>query len=239
MEQQAGPRLQSNHARDEFTGPVKVSLAWLQRQKSVPVCGGNFHDEWRTTHSLSVRAVQQTMPDGSIHVLIPPGRWIVQFLAVIAAGIALATAVFVPVSLIRQSQSGMMSALSAGGVLGALTARWLIRKRPTVLLTWNPEKNLLTADKGNVRVMVPDIARLILVTGKGAIPLPEHLGTTGTDWDESYGVLLLQRKQAPADEAEFLFRYALPVRPARKAARLASEILQVPLTEWEAGISID
>lgn len=218
---------------------MKVSLTWLRGQKSVPVCGGNFRDEWRTTHSLSLRAESLTLPDGSIQILIPPVRWIVQVLAVIAAGIALGAMVFVPVSLIRQNQTGMVPALTAGGVLGALAARWLIRKRPAVLLTWQPGEGCLIADNGNLRIAQPDIARLILVAGKGAIPLPDYPGATATDRDQTYGVLLLQRRQASADVAEIIFRYALPETAARKAARLTAEILHVPLFEWKAGTSFD
>ena len=211
---------------------VKVSLAWLSKQKAVPVCGGNFRGEYRATHSLAAsRAERMAMPDGSIQIQVPAGRWNVQFLAVISAGVGLAAACFAPVGLVRQSLAGMWPTLIIGGLAGGLASRWLIRRHPAVLLISHPGEDMIVADFGGLRVAQADIKRLILFTGRGAITLPAHPGATGTDWAMDYGVLLLQRVSAPADEAEMVFRYALPESAVRKAARLAAEMLRVPLQE--------
>ncbi len=212
--------------------PVKVSLAWLLEQKAVPVCGGIFRGEYRATHSLTAsRAERVAMPDGSTQIQVPAGRWIIQFLAVISAGIGLAAACFVPVGLIRQSLAGIWPTLISGGLAGALASRWLIRRHPAVLLTWHPAEGRVVADNGRLRIAETDIERLILFTGRGAITLPAHPGVTCTDWAMDYGVLLVQRISAPADEAEMVFRYALSESAVRKAAHLAAEMLRVPLQE--------
>ena len=210
--------------------PVKISLAWLLEQKAVPVCGGNFSGEYRAIHSLTAsRAERMAMPDGSIQIQVPAGRWIAQFLAVISAGVGLAAACFAPVGLVRQSLAGMWPMLIIGGLIGALASRWLIRRHPAVMLISHPGEGTVVADNGRLRIAKADIKRLVLFTGRGAITLPAHPGATGNDWAMDYGVLLVQRMSAPADEAEMVFRYALPKSAMSKAARLAAEMLGVPL----------
>lgn len=217
-----------------MAAPVRVSLDWLRRQKSVPVCGGRRRDEFSAGHSLTVSRTERVLlPDGTVRIQVPAGRWLVQFIAVVSAGIGLVAAVFVPIGMMRQSMAGIWPTLLAGSVAGAIASRWLIRRHPAVLLDWHPSEGFVVADRGSLRIPRADIERLILVTGTGFTTLPSHPGSVCDDRAATCTVLLVKLKSESPDEAGMIFRYALPATALRKAAGLASATLGVPLEEWD------
>ena len=213
----------------EVPAPLLVSLDWLKSRKAVPVCSRRWREDFRATHSLSERAESVRLEDGSVRIQIPPLYWWVQFIAVVATGIALAICPFAIVALVRTNPEGLVPVLISGGVIGGVAAPWLIRRRPAVLLTIDPVRAEVITDEGRLLLPLDDIRHLLLVTGRDFVALPGARGASAADDEYENAALLAVRKQGPDGEAVLLFRYPMAAAGMTKAARLAAGAMAVPL----------
>lgn len=210
--------------------PSTVSLAWVEQQRAVPVCGGNLRQATRALWSLSANPEVITLPDGRVEFRILPISKGLQGAGAAGAFSALLGLPFGFWALAAGHENWMPWIFLAGALVGLAAAPRLVRHHPAVVFRLDRNRSILTADEAGLSIARHEVGRLVLVTGNKLVNLPGHPAAFAGSEENRNGALLAVKIGDPqGDRSILLYPYALPAPALGKIAAAVAKEWAVPL----------